>query len=89
MISLIQFNAKLKDKANHMLFVLRGSCTIPASTDEWRSTVCIHYNILANMCIYYNNYVANRYLKHFDGVSFRYLFVRIRIHFKKIRHVSP
>ena len=41
----IQLNAKLKDRASYISFWLRGYCTIPASTDEERSTVCTHCNI--------------------------------------------
>jgi hypothetical protein len=41
----IQLNAKLKDRASYISLWLRGYCTIPASTDEGRSTVCTHCNI--------------------------------------------
>ena len=40
-----QLNAKLKDRASNISLWLRGYCTIPASTDEGRSTVCTHCNI--------------------------------------------
>ena len=64
-------NAKLKDKVNHILFVLRGSFpNLVQPTKSGAQSVSIVI-CLTNMCIYYNNFVANQNLKHFDGVSFR------------------
>jgi hypothetical protein len=44
-IPYIQLNAKLKDMASYFSLLLRGSCTILASTEENQSTVCTHFNI--------------------------------------------
>jgi hypothetical protein len=44
-IPYIQLNAKLKDMASYFSLLLRGNCTIVASTDEKQSTECTHCNI--------------------------------------------
>jgi hypothetical protein len=41
----IQLNVKSKDMASYFSLLLRGSCTILASTDEKQSTICTHCNI--------------------------------------------
>jgi hypothetical protein len=83
-------NVKLMGRANFFSFFFQKPlyevCLVRTKEQvgEKRNTVVIHRNadfLLKNTPTKHSKYVVNPKLKHFDDISFKYLFSRIRVVF--------